>query len=150
MIVLLDSGPLGLLAHLKTDLPVVRACQIWLDMLLQAKHTVVVPEITDYEVRRELLRMRKSRSIARLDELGAFLEYMPISTAAMREAAQLWAHARQRGLKTATDDALDADMILAAHARIRSHFNSEPVVIATTNTRHLALFADARAWPEVR
>lgn len=42
-------------------------------------------------MRRELLRANKARGIARLDELSQLLEYLPITTAAMRQAALFWA-----------------------------------------------------------
>ena len=46
-----------------------------------------MPEIADYEVRRELLRANKVSGLTRLDALARLLEYLPISTAAMRQAA---------------------------------------------------------------
>jgi hypothetical protein len=55
---------------------------------------VIVPEIADYEVRRELLRAKKERGLARLDALASRLKYLPITTAAMRQAAVFWAEAR--------------------------------------------------------
>jgi predicted nucleic acid-binding protein len=58
-------------------------------------------EIADYEVRRELLRASKTQGAARLDALAAMLEYLPITTAAMRKASEFWAKARQQGLPRA-------------------------------------------------
>ena len=53
---------------------------------------MVVPEIADYEVRREFIRARRTAGIARLDALISQLEYLAITTAAMRRAAEIWAH----------------------------------------------------------
>jgi hypothetical protein len=53
-------------------------------MLVAGGARVVVPEIADYEVRRELLRAGKSKGVAQLDALSQLLEYLPITTAAMR------------------------------------------------------------------
>jgi hypothetical protein len=53
------------------------------------------------------------------------------------------------GRQSAHDTSLDADMILAAQAAILAG-DGKQVVIATTNLRHLSLFADARLWREVR
>jgi len=46
-------------------------------------------------------------------------------------------------------DDLDCDMILAAQARLVST-KDEPALVATTNVRRLALFADARRWQDIR
>jgi len=43
---------------------------------------LVLPEIGDYKVRRELVRINVSASIARLDGLTLTLEYLPLTTAA--------------------------------------------------------------------
>jgi predicted nucleic acid-binding protein len=107
---------------------------------------VLVPEIADYEVRRELLRANKAQGIAQLDALARLLEYLPITTVAMRRAAMFWAQARQLGQPTAGDKTLDADMILAAQAVT---LGTPDVVIATTNVGHLARFAPAALWHEI-
>jgi hypothetical protein len=44
---------------------------------------VVIPEIADYEVRRELLRAGKDRGLGRLDALKAMLGYAPITMPVM-------------------------------------------------------------------
>ncbi len=96
MIVLLDSGPLGLLAN-PTLSPQRGAVGRWVIALRTAGVRVYVPEITDYEVRRELLRTNRTQAIARLDALAASAGYLSLTTAAMRKAAEFWAQARQRG-----------------------------------------------------
>jgi hypothetical protein len=94
VIVLLDSGPLGLVTNPKATLDSQR-CKRWMiDLLIQGVR-VLVPEITDYEVRRELLRAGKQRGISHLDQLKATAGYVPISTPAMLQAAEFWAQARQ-------------------------------------------------------
>lgn len=85
----------------------VDACQQWLRRLLERGRRIVIPEIADYEVRRELIRARKQPGIKRLDALEASLDYLPLTTAAMRRAAALWAEIRQEGLPTADSKALD-------------------------------------------
>jgi hypothetical protein len=108
----------------------------------------VIPEIADYEVRRELLRAGKERGLGRLDALKSMLGYAPITTPVMLKAAQFWAAARKMGRQSADDASLDADMILAAQAAalVRA---GDKTVIATTNVRHLALFAPAHVWSEI-
>ena len=108
----------------------------------------MVPEIADYEVRRELLRAQKRACIARLDRLKTRIGYTPITTEVMLLAAELWAEARRQGRPTTDDRALDGDVILAAQAVVRGRGGDE-VVIATTNVGHLGRFADARNWEEI-
>jgi len=55
MIVLLDAGPLGLVTNPHATVESQR-CKRWLVDLLNHGVRVLVPEIADYEVRRELLR----------------------------------------------------------------------------------------------
>lgn len=52
--IVLDAGPLGILCHPQNP-PAALACRLWVDDLLAKGRRVVVPEIADYEVRRELL-----------------------------------------------------------------------------------------------
>jgi predicted nucleic acid-binding protein len=106
--------------------------------LFAAGIRVIVPEIADYEVRRELLRASKQSGLVRLNTFTTVAEYLPLNTSAMRQAAQFWAFARQQGYPTAADPALDGDVILAAQA-VTLHRTS--AVIATTNVGHLQRFA---------
>jgi len=105
-VVLLDTGPLGLVTNPRRS-PQSVACAQWLQALVAHSIRVIVPEIADYEVRRELLRAKKERGLARLDALASRLEYLPLTTAAMRQAAVFWAQARQQGQPTADEKALE-------------------------------------------
>jgi hypothetical protein len=75
---------------------------------------VLLPEIADNEVRRELLRLKVHAALRRLDALHNETVYFPLTTAMMRHAAELWAQMRQAGIPTADPQALDGDVILAA------------------------------------
>ena len=143
--VLLDAGPLGLATNPRRSARGV-ACARWLQGLAGAGRRVIVPEIADYEVRRELLRAGKTKGIAQLDALARLLEYLPLNTAAMRQAAVFWAQARQQGQPTAGDKTIDGDMILAGQAMT---LGAPDVVIATTNVGHLSRFAPAELWQNV-
>src|SRR5271167_1313188 len=125
-IVVLDAGPLGLISHPMPSLEVMA----WFARLVVAGKMLCIPEIADYEVRRELIRAGKVKGLKRLDELKSTLKYLPITTDAMLKAAEFWADARKRGVPTAHHHSLDADVILAAQAATCS---TESVVIATTN-----------------
>jgi hypothetical protein len=87
LIVLLDAGPLGMITNPRSS-PENEACD-WLASLAFNSIEVVVPEIADYEVRRELLRAGKDRGLGRLDALKGMLGYAPITTQVMLKAAEL-------------------------------------------------------------
>lgn len=144
-VIILDTGPLGLVTNPKLSAESI-ACAQWLQTHVTAGNRVIIPEIADYEVRRELLRANKMKGIARLEDLAKFLEYLPITTIAMRQAAQFWAQARQQGQPTAGDKTIDGDMILVAQAMILPVPN---VVIATTNVGHLSRFVAAELWQSI-
>jgi hypothetical protein len=147
LIVLLDAGPLGMITNPKSS-PENEACKNWLANLAYSGVEIAIPEIADYEVRRELLRAGKERGLRRLDALRGIFRYAPITTPVMHQAAEFWAAARKIGRQSADDASLDADMILAAQAGALVRAGDE-TVIATTNVRHLTLFASARVWREI-
>jgi len=141
----LDAGPLGLASNPgRSD--AAAECARWLRGLVAGGTRVLVPEVADYEVRRELLRAGKDAGLARLDALAEALEYLPITTGAMRRAAELWAEARRAGRPTAGAESLDADVILAAQALT---LGEAEVVVATTNAAHLGRYVAAGAWAEI-
>lgn len=143
--IVLDTGPIGLITNPKLSSHGI-ACNQWLQAHLNVGNRVIIPEIADYEVRRELLRANKQKGLARLDSLGRRLEYLPLTTAAMRQAAALWAQARQQGQPTAGDKTIDGDMILIAQAQTLA---VSSVVIATTNVGHLSRFIAAEQWQNI-
>lgn len=85
--VLLDAGPLGMATNPNRS-PSNLACTRWLQELIAGGVRVLVPEIADYEVRRELLRAKKERGLEKLDGLADSLGYLPLTTAAIRKAAE--------------------------------------------------------------
>jgi predicted nucleic acid-binding protein len=144
-IVVLDAGPLGLVTNPKRSQKTLD-CNNWLQGLIAGGTRVIVPEIADYEVRRELLRAKKKKGVAQLDALATVLEYLPLTTASMQQAALFWAQARQIGKPTAGEKNLDGDVILAAQA---ASLGSN-AVIATTNVGHLARFVQAELWNQIK
>src|SRR5438067_1260963 len=114
---LLDAGPLSLLAHSNPK----RRQQVeqWINQAISRQDSVYIPEISDYEVRREFelniqIGQMLPTVLQRLDQIAHVCIYLPISTAMWKKAAQLWAQARQLGQPTAHEHELDADVILAA------------------------------------
>jgi len=116
MLVLLDSKPLGMVTN-PTASPETDECNEWLEGLLSKGIAVVVPEIIDYELRRELIRLDRPKSIARLDSLAAYIGYLRLNSETYLIAAALWAKVRNEGKGTAGPQRLDIDCILAAQAR---------------------------------
>ena len=143
--ILLDSGPLGLITNPKAS-PSAAASGRWVVNAISAGAAVVVPEIADYEVRRELIRARRTAGLGRLDAFIGQVEFLPINTAAMRQAASFWAEARQQGRPTAPDPALDGDVILAAQA---ATLDRADVIVATTNPKHLSRYVLAELWIDI-
>jgi hypothetical protein len=143
-VVLLDSAPVGSLTNPNASaIPV--AIRKWLTDMLAAGRRVILPEITDYEVRRELIRASRASSLAFLDGLAKQAEYLPLTTFMMRLAADLWAQARNVGLPTAASQALDGDAIPAAQALSLG----VPVVVATGNPGHLTRFVPTADWQTI-
>lgn len=160
-VILLDAGPLGLVTHPGGGEDA-RLCRAWFEGELRAGHRICVPAIADYEVRRELVRADRRKSLEKLDDLIHQLPYMPMLGETIRTAAELWADARRKGQPTAPEPALDADCLLAAQARTfltlnRSHrwirltrderAHGVNVVVATTNVGHLGRYANVIEIP---
>jgi predicted nucleic acid-binding protein len=146
---LLDTGLLGQLCHPATAQysPVAA----WLARLLATSNSqtqVILPEICDYELRRQLFhliakRQADPRSLQRLDDLGKLIDYLPVDSDTLRKAAELWSQSRLRGRPTAPDAALDGDVILAAQAILVSG------TVITSNRKHLSQFVPTKDWSEL-
>jgi hypothetical protein len=152
-LILLDSGPLGLIVRAPSKPQVVRSLT-WLNGLSATGALIVIPEIAHYEVRRELFRIRAVGSLRRLENAldpSSGFQHLTISTDAIIKAAEFWALLRQRGVPTASPDPLDADAILAGQAALAGQ-PGDTVTIATTNLAHLNRFPgiDARTWDQIR
>lgn len=146
-LIFLDSGPLGLLTS-PLGRPRADACRQWARDPLAVGVRVFVPEITDFEVRRELIRIGATAGLRRLDQVKATLEFSPITSDVWLLAAQFWADDRRTGKPTASPDALDADCILAAQATLAAG-PGDVVMVATDNVGHLGRFVDASPWGQI-
>lgn len=142
MLVLLDSGPLGQLCNPKMSKSA-EAIRSWSRDRLRSGDRLLVPEIADYEVRRELVRSGRVGSVQRLDRVGAGLGFFALTSDSWRLAADLWAEIRNAGKATTADHALDGDVLLAAQAMVLAA-DGDSVVVATTNPKHLSQLIDAR------
>ena len=152
-LILLDSGPLGLIVG-APGRPHVTRCLTWLNAVSSAGATIIIPDIAHYEVRRELIRIRAVGSLRRLDyalDPKSGLKHLTLTTDAMIKAAEFWALLRQTGVPTASPERIDADAILAGQAALAGQ-PGDSVIIATTNLAHLNRFPgiDARLWDQLR
>ena len=132
----LDTGPLGRLTHPSRNPNIV----LWLEAQLERGIPIIIPEIADYELRRNLLLEGLTHSVERLNQLKSSLVYLPITTSMMLHASELWATARRKGRPTADAQALDGDVILAAQTLAIGGR------VATENIGHLSMFVDAVDW----
>jgi hypothetical protein len=137
MLIFLDAGPLGML----TSPAATARIKEWMDAQIDEGAEIVVPEVADYEVRRGLVLEKLDAGLARLNAFTSIATYVPIDTATMRTAADLWAMVRalRPPQPTAPDEELDCDAVLAAQAITTSN-GQEEVIIATDNIGHLSRF----------
>lgn len=141
MNLLLDTMILGDLCHPKLDIS--QPAWQWVSGILDVGDDYVfLSELCDYEIRRKILHLinqgqKTHKSIKRLDDLAATLEYLPITTPVMRKASEFWAESRSRGQPTSSELALDGDVILAAQAALIG------ATIVTSNRKHLSQFVPA-------
>jgi hypothetical protein len=152
-LILLDSGPLGMIVRAPSKPQVVR-CLAWLKTVLAGGAVVVIPDIAHYEVRRELLRIRAVGSLRRLNyalDPSSGLDHLALTTDAIIKTAEFWAFLRLSGIPTASPDALDADAILAGQAALAGQ-PGDTVTVATTNLAHVNRFPgiDAQTWDQIR
>jgi len=145
--VLLDSHPLSLVSNPKASQKNDQ-CKLWARDLIKNNIPVIIPEIIDYELRRELIRSSKLPGIERLDSLSkeqGYL-YLPITTTAIQKAAALWAQARNQNKPTANNLSLDIDVLLAAQAITFGTETGLYTVVATSNVKHISQYTVAKEW----
>jgi hypothetical protein len=147
MSIMLDSGPLGRICN-PAPTPETERASIWIAGQIDAGGRLLIPEIADYEVRRELIRSGRRRSLMRLDRWIELNEHVAITTDAMRFAAELWAASRKVGRPTAHNADLDGDVILAAQAILYADRGTE-VTVLTMNEAHLAAFVPTLNWNQI-
>jgi predicted nucleic acid-binding protein len=149
VIVILDSGVLHTLIS-TSKVKEVTDCQDWFYYLLSRSALVVTSAICNYEVKRELIRRKKVQEINNLNQLKALIDLIPVDEPTLELAAKLWAEARNKGLPTADDLSLDADVIICAQYRLLAEeYPGRYIVIATTNVKHLSRFSEAKEWQEI-
>jgi len=153
-IIVLDTNPLSNSAIPSARIGKVptksQECRQWLADCVRRGMLVLVPAISYYEALRELERRGATTKIARLKEFvfGTPGRYVPLTTEHLEIAARLWGVARNAGSATASNDALDGDVILAAQV-ISLELGPADYTVATSNVGHLAQFVNADNWSDL-
>ena len=152
-VIFLDTAPLSILTDPKFP-AVTRDAIRWSVDLMAAGHSIMVPAIADYELRRELTRLNKVNSLSLLDTFNAAISdrYLPLTDSALKRAAVLWALARSGGTLPADPKELNGDLLITAQVldyQIAHGLPKTEIVIATVNVGHLSLFAPADLWANI-
>jgi len=121
---------------------------------MTAGHRLLVPAIADFELRRELERLGNLRSLALLDAFNSAVSdrYLPLTDIALKRAAKLWGHARNRGTLPGDPKELNGDLLITAQALEYidvQGLSDSSVIIATVNVGHLSLFTAADTWSNI-
>ena len=154
-IIVLDTGPLSnsVVAPVRRGkIPTVsEECRDWISACEQAGALLLVPAIAYYEALREIERRDASRQRENLREFVFALpdRFLPLTTFHLEMAARMWSAARRGGYPTASDDALDGDVILAAQA-LGLGLSSTDYIVATTNVGHLTRYVPCDEWANIR
>ena len=150
MVIVLDTFPTSSVAKRPGKTPTASDhCRNWITACELAGHMVLVPAICYYEALRE---MEQRQAVSQVASLKAFCllptRFMPLSIAHLETAARLWGVARRAGLPTASPDALDGDVILAAQA-LSLGLPASDYIVATTNPGHLSRFVPCDLWTNI-
>lgn len=141
--VLLDQKPLSLATYPNAS---DRAeIETWIANLINAGVDVKVASVSEYELRRELIRSGKLESVKRLDEFIEAFGYVECSRSIWQSAAQTWADARNSYAKGSKDEKLDADKILCGHALE----HCDKCIVATENLKHFTPHVCAKPWRDI-
>ena len=141
----LDTGTLGRISNPRA-IPVNLRCRQWARSLVAAGYRVVVPEIADYEVRRELLRVGATAGLARPGE-----GRLPLRGADDRRRAP----SGRIVDRDPAEGAADGVAGLAGRGRdpggagVDGGRAGDTVIVATDNVGHLGRFVDARVWDQI-
>jgi predicted nucleic acid-binding protein len=153
-VIILDTFPLSSTAKEEprsgAAYTLLDSCHQWVRDCVREGNSVFAPAICYYEALRELERLNATSQIARLRSFcSAFPgRFISITDADLDRAAKLWAKARNTGMPTASADALDADVVLAAQA-LNMEVSTSDYIIATTNPGHLTQFVPCDLWTNI-
>lgn len=151
MIIVLDTFPTSSVSKLEGRRRTLSdQCHQWVGDCEDAGHTILVPAIAYYEALRELEQRQATSQIVRLREFCLLsTRFMPLTTAHIETAARLWGDSRRGGRQTASDAALDADVIIVAQVLSLGLSHSD-YIVATTNVSHMSRFVTCEEWTNIK
>jgi predicted nucleic acid-binding protein len=150
-LIFLDASPLSTLSDPRNS-PSVIAITSWLISKVNSGVIVCIPEIVDYELRREMVRSNKTDSIIALNNLQSVCKYISTTTETYLLAADYWAQLRNSGLPTGDPKKIDIDVILCAQAATEARrlgLSSSEFIVATSNVDHIQRLVPADKWENI-
>jgi predicted nucleic acid-binding protein len=155
MIVFLDTGVLGLITN-PNDSAEARDCKRWFEKMVARSANLFTSEICVYEAKRGLLLNLKQgkeagglQNLERLREDG-FADFLPVTEDVSHKAAEIWAQAKFENKPLDHPEGLSADSIICAHWELLNEESpGQFVIVATTNVKHIRLFAKADVWRNI-
>ena len=124
-------------------------CTKWFYSLLSKGVYIIASDICDYELRRELIRI-KSKSIQELYQLRDLIEFQKVTFALLEKATEIWAETRAMSQSNKIKEKIDVDCILAAKwCLLKEQYPGRQVIIATKNIKDFQLVTDCDIWQNI-
>jgi predicted nucleic acid-binding protein len=149
-VALIDSGPLNEIVKPQPSVDVSR----WLKFIDEKRIAIRVPEIIDYELRREIVLQcligtnDSYKSLHKLNKYRQTKRFISINpSVTLTDACEIWAKLREKGQGTSDNKNIDVDVILAAQA-ISMKNDFDEVIIVTGNLSDIQRFCylDIQVW----
>ncbi|MEM8640952.1 MAG: hypothetical protein AAGG51_19375 [Cyanobacteria bacterium P01_G01_bin.54] len=157
MIVVLDSSVLGVLAtpnnsselENETGFTEVYYCTEWFYKLLAKTYRIIIPDICDYELRCELLRIG-SQGVEKLNALRAVLDCHAVTFDVLDKAAEIWSESRAMSQPNTVRENIDVDCIVAAYCYIlQQNHPGQRIVLATKNIKDFQRTTECAIWQDI-
>lgn len=136
-LILLDSAPLGYLCNPRN----IEKTRFFKNKLKDLEVILYLPEIIDYELRRNLELEGFSKSINLLDQFRQRHQILWLESDDFLKAAELWSWCRKEGYATTENKGIDIDVILVSQAlsQLRNFYK---VIILTADIGDLSIFCE--------
>lgn len=142
-VAVIDSGPLGEIIKRHPSADTIR----WIEFINENKIALRIPEIIDYETRRELIlqglkgNIESYKSISNLTKYRQTNRLIPLEPSiTLTDACELWADLRFNSQPTADRKNIDVDVILVTQA-LSMKKDFDEIIIVTGNLSDLRRFS---------